>query len=67
MEKDILRQKYQLAKSKEWQLIKSYMYENIKTLAVSDIDSDVIKGMLKNIYDTDKWVRGFEKVLKEEE
>lgn len=67
MEKDILRSKYQLAKSKEWQLIKAYMFENIKNLSIGDTDSLVIKGMLKNIYDTDKWVRDFEKVLKEEE
>ncbi len=54
-EKEILRKKYQLVASKEWEEIKSFMYENIKILSGSDIDPKILQGMLKNIYDTDKW------------
>jgi len=58
-EKDILVEKFNLLGSVEYQKIKSYQIENILRLANSDIEPLVLKGMLKNIADTDKWESEF--------
>lgn len=57
--KDILVEKFNLLGSVEYQKIKSYQLENILRLANSDIEPLILKGMLKNIADTDKWESEF--------
>ena len=58
-DKDILVEKFNLLGSVEYQKIKNYQLENILKLANSDIEPLVLKGMLKNIADTDKWESEF--------
>ncbi len=68
-DKDILVEKFNLLGSVEYQKIKSFQLENILKLANSDIEPLLLKGMLKNIADTDKWESEFwaeKKKLKKE-
>ncbi|MBQ8636317.1 hypothetical protein IJX73_00850 [bacterium] len=59
MKNDVIAQKYNLLNSSEYQQIKIFQLENILRLANSDIEPLLIKGMLKNIADTDKWENDF--------
>ena len=58
-DKNVLVEKFNLLGSVEYQKIKSYQIENILRLANSDIEPLLLKGMLKNIADTDKWESEF--------
>jgi hypothetical protein len=67
MNKNILVEKFNLVDSATYKRIKELQLENILRLANSDIEPLVLKGMLKNIADTDKWENEFmkEKRIKE--
>jgi len=56
---DILAEKYNLICSNQYKQIKKFQLENILKLANSDIEPLLLKGMLKNIADTDKWENEF--------
>ncbi len=69
MNKDILIDKFDLVDSATYKRIKELQLENILRLANTDINPLLIKGMLKNIADTDKWKLEFlneQKKLKKE-
>ena len=69
MNRDILVEKLNLVGSPTYKRIKELQIENILKLANSDIEPLVLKGMLKNIADTDKWENEFlteQKKLKKE-
>lgn len=55
MDKDILIEKFNLVTSNTYKRVKELQLENILRLANSDAEPLLIKGMLKNIADTDKW------------
>lgn len=57
--KEILSEKLDLINSEIYSKIKSYQLENIVKLSNSDIDPLMLKGMLKVIFDTDKWRNEF--------
>ena len=59
MDKDILIEKFDLVTSITYKRIKELQLENILRLADSDAEPLLIKGMLKNIADTDKWENEF--------
>lgn len=59
MDKDILIEKFDLVTSITYKRIKELQLENILRLANSDAEPLLIKGMLKNIADTDKWENEF--------
>ncbi len=59
MNRYILIKKFNLIGSAEYKRIKELQLENILRLANSDIEPLVLKGMLKNIADTDKWETEF--------
>lgn len=58
--KEELAEKNQLVNSQQWERIKKFQLENIIRLSGGDTDPLIIKGMLKNIHDTDKWEKQFE-------
>ncbi len=60
MNKDILIEKYDLVMSEEYSKTRSYQLDNIVRLSNTDINPLILQGMLKNIYDTDKWKSDFE-------
>lgn len=60
MNKDILIEKYDLVMSEEYSKTRSYQLDNIVRLSNTDINPLILQGMLKNIYDTDKWKNDFE-------
>lgn len=64
MDKDILIEKFDLVTSSTYKRIKELQLENILRLANSDAEPLLIKGMLKNISDTDKWENEFLSVKK---
>ena len=59
MDRDILIEKFDLVTSITYKRIKELQLENILRLANSDAEPLLIKGMLKNIADTDKWENEF--------
>lgn len=59
MDKEILAKKYDLVCSSVYKQIKEFQLENIIRLANTDTNPLIIKGMLKNIADTDKWENEF--------
>lgn len=67
MNKNLLVEKFNLVDSAAYKRIKEFQLENILKLANSDIEPLILKGMLKNIADTDKWETEFmkEKRVKE--
>lgn len=60
MNKDILIEKYDLVMSEEYSKTRLYQLDNIVRLSNTDINPLILQGMLKNIYDTDKWKNDFE-------
>lgn len=59
MNKNILVEKFDLITSPVYKRIKELQLENILRLANTDTNPLIIKGMLKNIADTDKWENEF--------
>lgn len=54
-----LKAKCELAKSETWKEIRKSMLNNIVFLAGKSTDPIILKGMLKNICDTDAWVSDY--------
>ena len=67
MDKDKIVARKNLAISREWQLIKGYLFEEIKEKSRSQIDGTSIKAMLYTISMVDDWELEFLKQKKKEE
>jgi len=59
-EKENLERRNQLANSKEWAEIKQNQLERVLELSRGQTDPLILKGMLLNIADTDRWKKQFE-------
>lgn len=64
---DLLTEKNNLINTPVYKRIRELQLNNIVELANSQTDPLIIKGMLKNIYDTDKWENEFKLEKKKNE
>ena len=65
-EKEIVLAKNNLAKTKIWTEIKTYLFEEIKEKA-NHSNGDFIVGMLKAISTVDEWIADYNRLLESEE
>lgn len=61
MGRDLISDKFSLVESVQYRAIRDFQLNHILSLANSAIDPLVIKGMLKNIADTDVWANEFKR------
>lgn len=59
-----LQFKYELATGKDYSQIRSLQLNQIIALSNTQIEPQIIKGMLRLIYETDKWVKNYLDILK---
>ncbi len=64
---DLLTEKNNLITTPVYKRIRELQLNNIVELSNSQTDPLIIKGMLKNIYDTDKWENEFKLEKKKNE
>lgn len=64
---DLLTEKYNLVSSPEYKRIRELQLNSIVEMANKQIDPLIIKGMLKNINDTDNWENDFKLAKKKNE
>lgn len=63
---EILREKFNLVKGDDYKKIRKHQIDKIISLANSDVDPLILKGMLKLIAKTDEWQCDYEKETKKQ-
>lgn len=62
--KELLKLKYELAKSENYNRVRSLQLNEIVSKSTSSLSSDELRGMLKLIKLTDEWVSDYEEYRK---
>ena len=56
---EVIQKKFELVTSEEYKQIRDFQLKHILHVSSTGIDSQLIKGMLCNVYFTDQWEQDF--------